>query len=316
MGADNVQGLLAGLGAVPFWLAAAALLGGGLYLLHRGSRAFWRLRTITDTPTARLHSAAQGYVELRGLAQADEGTLRARLTGSSCLWYRFRVEQRQRSGRRDTWVTLEKGESERPFLLNDGTGRCRVEPAGARLHCRRRARWLGPSREPGRRAPRFLALGGWLPIPLGLGDRYRFTEERIEPDDPLYVLGRLETPRRGLAEQDRLRRSLLGVWKRDPARIAALDTNGDGRISTEEWERARIQAGRLAERSEQRRRLEPVLPVLRDTQDPRHPFLISSHTEEELVRGLGWTVAGSILGFVAVAAALGYALSARLGAAA
>ncbi len=319
---ETIQRLLTGMGGLPFWLIAAALLGGGIFLLRQGAQAFWRLRTITDTPTACIQSAAQGYVELRGLARPHQGTLSARLTERPCLWYRFRIEERRRSGRSDTWVTLEQGETDAPFLLDDGSGRCRVEPAGARLHCRRRERWLGPNPDPGgdpgRNPHRHARVGGrlgdWMQIPVGLGDRYRFTEERIEPGDPLYILGRLETPRRGLEEQEGLRRSLLRVWKRDPARIAALDTDGDGTISPQEWEQARIQAAHLAEQAEQRRSREPVLPLVRATGDPRHPFVIASHTEEELARTLGWTVTGSILGFLALAAALGYALNTRPGA--
>lgn len=312
---DFIQGLIRGVGDLPFWLMAAALGAGAIFLLHQGSRAFWRLRTITDTPTTRIQSAAQGYVELRGLARPLRGTLSARLTAKPCLWYRFRIEQRRRAGRGEKWITLEQGQTDVPFLLDDGSGRARVEPSSARMHCRRRERWLGPNQNPGQGAHVALSLGDWLRIPIGLGDRYRFTEERIEPGDPLYILGRLETPRRGEEGRERLRRSLLRVWKRDPARLAALDTDGDGEISPEEWEGARLEAARLAEQAEQRRGREPVLPVVGATGDSRHPFLISSHTEEELARNLGWTVTAAILGFLMLAAALGYALTTRLGAA-
>lgn len=312
---DFIQRLIRGVGDLPFWLIAAALSAGAIILLHQGSRAFWRLRTMTDTPTTRIQSAAQGYVELRGLARPHRGSLSARLTDKPCLWYRFRIEQRRRAGRGEKWITLEQGQTDAPFLLDDGSGRARVEPGGARMHCRRRERWMGPNRNPGQGAQVSLSLGDWLQIPIGLGDRYRFTEERIEPGDPLYILGRLETPRRGPEERERLRRSLLRVWKRDPARVAALDTDGDGEISPEEWERARLEAARLAEQVEQRRSREPVLPVVGATGDPRHPFVISSHSEDELARNLGWTVTGAILGLLMLATALGYALTTRFGAA-
>jgi hypothetical protein len=298
---------------LPFWIATAALGGGALFLLRHGSRAFWRLRTITDTPTARIQSAPQGYVELRGLARPHRGTLSARLSETPCLWYRFRVEQRRKGGRGDRWATLDRGESDAPFLVEDASGLCRVEPAGATLHCHRRDRWTGPSRDPRGPSRPSLKLGDWIEIPLGGSGGYRFTEERIEDCDPLYILGRLETPRRGPEERERLRRSLLRVWKRDPARIGALDTDGDGEVSPREWEQARIEAARVAEQAEGRRSLAPVLPVVRATGDPRHPFVISTHTEEDLIRTLSWTVAGTILGFLVLVAALGYLLAGRLG---
>lgn len=298
---------------LPLWLATAALGGGALFLLRHGSRAFWRLRTITDTPTARIQSAPQGYLELWGLARSHQGTLPARLSDTPCLWYRFRVEQRPKGGRGDRWVTLDRGESDAPFLVEDGSGPCRVEPVGATVHCHRRDRWTGPSRDPRSRSPASLRLGDWIEIPLGGSGPYRFTEERIEDGDPLYILGRLETPRRGPEERERLRRSLLRVWKRDPARVAALDTDGDGEISPQEWERAQAEAARVAEHAERRRSRAPVLPVVGATGDPRHPFVISTHTEEDLIRTLSWTVAGTILGFLALVAALGYILAGRLG---
>lgn len=310
---NPIARLVTGMGDLPFWLFATALAAGALFLLRQGSRAFWHLRTVTDTPTARIQSAAQGYVELQGIARADHGALNAPLTQTPSLWYRFRVEQRQRTGRSSKWVAIAQGKSDAPFILDDGSGPCRVEPRGAALHCRRRERWLGPTRDPQGRTRPWLRLGDWLEIPIGPSDRYRFTEERIEDGDPLYILGRLETPRRGQEQQEQLQRALLRVWKRDPARIAALDTDGDGTISPAEWEHARSQAARLAQRSEQRLGLEPALPVVRQTGDPRSPFVISGHTEEELVRNLGWSVAGSLLGFLALATALGYALSTRLG---
>lgn len=302
------------MGELPFWVLVVALSAGAAFLLHQGSRAFWRMRSITDTPTTRIQSAAQGHVELLGLARPDGGTVKARLTAKPCLWYRFRIEQRRRAGRGERWITLEQGQTHAPFLLDDGSGRARVEPDGARMHCRRRERWIGSARDPAQRDPVPLSLGGWLRIPIGGGDRYRFTEERIEPGDPLYILGRLETPRRGPEEQEALRRSLLRVWRRDPARAAALDTDGDGEIGPKEWERARQAAAHLSEQAEERRRREPVMPAVRATGDPRHPFVISSHTEEDLVRRLGWTVTGAILGFLVLALALGYALTTRLGA--
>lgn len=308
MEAGEIQGLLSGMAALPFWLVSMALLAGGLLLLRLGTRAFWRLRTLTDTPTARIQSAPQGYVELIGLALPHGGPARAPLTRTPCLWYRYRIEEQRRSGRGQRWVTLEDGESEAPFLLDDGSGRCLVEPRGAHLHSRRRDRWQGSSRDPGNRGD-----AGWLGALFG--NSYRFTEERIESGDPLYVLGHLETPRRGPEDRERLRRALLRLWKSSPERAAALDSDGDGRISAEEWEEARARAERLAARSEVERSRAPVLPLLRDTRDSRHPFVISAHTEPELAAMLRWQALGYTAGFVGLVAVLGYGLLSRMGAA-
>jgi len=56
----KTPGVIARIGTVEFWLLFATLAAGSLFLLRQGARTYWRLRTITDTPTARIQSAAQG----------------------------------------------------------------------------------------------------------------------------------------------------------------------------------------------------------------------------------------------------------------
>lgn len=305
---DGLRQLVSHMAGLYFWVTILCIFGIGLWLLHIGTRAFWRLRTVTDTPSARVLSAPQGYVELSGFAQPHSGLSRARLTQTPCLWYRFRVEEQRRSGRRNQWVTIEEGETSEPFLLSDASGQCLVEPTSAQLHTRGRTRWEGHSRNPQNRSSDQSWFG------MTFGRRYRFTEERIEPGDPLYVLGHFETPRRGPEEREQLQRALLRVWKRDPKRISDFDTNGDGHISLEEWERARSKAAQLAQRSEFDRSSAPVLPRVRATADPRQPFVISTYTEEELASKLRWQALGSTAGFAAIAILVGYGLIIRLGA--
>lgn len=298
-----VRGLVADMAALEFWLTAAAIAVAALFLLRGGTRAFWRLRTITDTPTARIRTAPQGCVELTGFAHPHQRPVTSRLTSAPCVWFRYRIEKRQRVGRGDKWVTVEEDASERAFLLDDGSGRCLVQPAGAHFRLNRRQQWLGS-----RRDPRSRAASGWL----GFGSRYRFTEERIEEGDPVYLLGRFETPRRGPEERERLARALLRVWKRDPAQLGQFDTNGDGTVSIEEWEDARARAAELAERTEDRLSREPALSQVLDTGDPRHPFVISTVTEEALTSHLRWQAFGLTAAFLALAVLAGYGLVLRL----
>ncbi|MBK1717566.1 GIDE domain-containing protein [Thiocystis violacea] len=293
------------LDGLEFWFLMAALLGVAIYSLHQAIRTFWRLRTILDTPRSRIKSASQGYLELSGFASERDGVVPAPLTDKPCVWYRYRVQKRRGSGRDSRWTTVEEGTAERPFLLDDGSGRCLVEPEGARLKLQRTEQWLGPHRDPRQRQIRFAWLGG--------GERYRFTESRIQAGDPVYLLGRFETPRRGTAERQRLQRELLRLWKRDPKRMASFDLDGDGQISPDEWERARQEAERLADRSEEQRRLAPPVPRVVDTGDPRHPFIISTHSLEDLTSSLRWTTFAYTAGFVCLVGLIGFAVIQRLG---
>ena len=288
-----------------FWIGTAIAGGAGALLLRRGLTAFWRLRLIRDTPTARVRSAPQGYVELAGSALPARELLRARLTGTPCCWYRWRIQERRRSGRNDRWVTLERGDAEAPFLLEDATGRCLVEPAGAELRLRARVSWYSAVRG-GRGEPSALQRF------LGQGRRYRMIEERVLEQEPVYVLGHLETPRRGAREREALTRQLLSQWKRDPERMQRFDRDGDGEIGLEEWQHARRRAAQLAAEAERRVAAAPILSRVVASDDPRRPFLISTEGEDALVgrsrwEALGATLAGALLGVGAV-----FALSIRL----
>ncbi len=94
--------LVVGLEPLQFWFLFAALAGGAPFLLYRGSQAFWRLRTITNTPTACIQSAPQGYVELSGLACPHLSHVLGPLTGRPCVCYRYRIEERC-NGRNKEW---------------------------------------------------------------------------------------------------------------------------------------------------------------------------------------------------------------------
>ena len=291
---------------VAFWIAALLAAGVAVLGLRRGLRAFWQLRIIVDTPTARIRSAPQGYIELQGLAHARNRLVAAPLTGSPCVWFRYRVQERRRGSRNDHWVTVEHGDAGCGFLLDDGTGRCLVDPAGAEIRCRDRQVWYSASR------------GGHAGAPSGLGAlfsdgrRYRMTEERIRDGEPIYLLGRFETPRRGPREQQRLTRQLLAQWKRDPQRMRVFDRDGDGEIDPQEWEAARSRAARIAARSEQRLSREPPLPVVGATGDPRHPFVISTEGERALAGRLRWYAFGGTLLGALLGAAATLALAARI----
>ena len=295
--------LMVGLDPLGFWLLLAALATGAPFLLYRGTQAFWRLRTITDSPTAHIQSASQGYVALSGWARPHLAPVKAPLSGRSCLWYRYRVDD-VKAGRDGPGRPVESGESSAPFQLDDGSGQCIVDPVGAFVQLREPDIWKGSYRNP---------LGGEPARWYMRKDLYRYVEHRIHDGDPLYCLGRLETPLRGAAERDQLQRALLRVWKQDPTRMARFDQDGDGTISPQEWERARTLAGTLAERAELHRSGTPILARLTATGDERQPFVICTFAEEDLATSLRWQTLGFTAAFVAVAVAAILSVLARFG---
>jgi hypothetical protein len=293
-----------------WWIGVAVTAGLGVWLLRRGLDALWRLRLIVDTPTARIRSAPQGYVELTGLAAPVRGAVAARLTGTPCAWYRWRIEHYQRSGRSRRWVTLDEGDAQRPFLVDDGTGVAEVLAGDAHLHLRTREQWYG-RRTDGHGAAERQPITAFFERHLKVRCRYRMTEERIAVGEGVYILGRFETPRRGMRERQTLSRTLLAQWKRDPVRMRHFDRDGNGEIDLDEWEHARRRAARLAERAEAERGAEPPRPRVVASDDAAHPFVVSTEDEPTLLARLrlmafGGMAGGALLGVGAAAAALAW----------
>lgn len=283
-----------------FWIGGLFAAAASIYSMRLGLAAFWKLRLVVDTPTARIRSAPQGYVELQGQAHPHRELIAARLTGRPCVWYRYRIQERRGSGRDEKWVTIEQGDAGQPFVLDDGSDRCLIDPAKAALKCRDTKVWV--------------ESGGGTGTGLGRlfsQRRYRKTEERIAEHEYVYVLGHFETPRRGVRERQQLTRLLLSQWKRDPERMRAFDRNGDGEIDMQEWESARTLAERLAKQAEDKIGAEPPLSRVVDGGDARQPFVVSTEDELKLTARLRLHAFGGTVGGMLIAIGLAFAVLAR-----
>jgi len=232
----------------------------GLNLL--GWLAALRLaRAIFDTPTSRVASAAQGYVELHGRAQPfEDRQLMTPFSLLPCLWYRYRADRRID----DRWEHVESGESMVPFDLEDASGRCTLEPDGARIQTNHKE-----TRNDG---------------------EWRHHEEVLLKGDRLYALGVFRSVSAtdlvldaGLEEGE-----LLAQWKADPAELhRRFDLDGDGDISPKEWMLARLAARREIARQHQALRAQAARHFLGRPDDGR-PFLISNLSPEALGGRYTW----------------------------
>ena len=112
---------------------------------------FSRKRIMEDTPTSKIRSAAQGYVELAGHGKQMEGPpIVAPLTQKNCTWYSFRIERKRKSGKNTSWSTIESGRSEELFAIRDETGDCVIDPEGASVTTVEKDVWYGASARPSR----------------------------------------------------------------------------------------------------------------------------------------------------------------------
>src|SRR5271166_5391556 len=86
-----------------FGLAAAAAYSSWFCF-----KAWREKRLVEDTPSSRVRSAAQGYVELTGHAVMSPGhENRGPLTRKSCTWWRYKIEERSSTGRSRGWSTVD-----------------------------------------------------------------------------------------------------------------------------------------------------------------------------------------------------------------
>ncbi|MBT8447088.1 MAG: hypothetical protein HKO62_06670 [Gammaproteobacteria bacterium] len=303
------------LGAPPqhFWMLAAIMTLLGAAAFGAAFVAFYRKRVIEDTPTSRIRSAAQGYTELEGHAQLMEGhPIVSPLTGAPCTWYRCKVEERQSGGNgRDGWRKISGITSDELFLLIDETGRCIVDPEGAKVRPAQKHTWYGqtptPQRGPGHNP------GQGLGIRLGSSRRYRYTEELLLDGGPLYALGLFVT-HGGAGSRtpaDDEIRDLVRTWKQDSeALLNRFDTNKDGEIDVAEWQRVREAAA--AEVAAKHAGDIPSIDMIGATRDTRRPFLLSATPQADLTRRYSTTLWASLSASLLVAVSVIWAITTRI----
>ena len=237
----------AGSGPQSRWcLAAAVLIAVMAWIM-----ALRRARAIVDLPLSRISSAAQGYVQVKGIARSDPGNPVLSTYGhTTCVWYRYHLYQKDHSERK--WREVDSGVSSATFEVADGSGNCRIDPdhaevAGAEV----RTTYPGDD---------------------------KLVEELLFAGREVFVLGEFATI--GGANSALNQREdmdlLLKEWKANPSGLLRrFDLDGNGEIDLREWELARRLATETVERQHRELRNQPGLDIIRKPGDGR-PFLISA----------------------------------------
>jgi hypothetical protein len=227
----------------------------------------WR-RAIVDTPTSRVASAAQGYVELIGVGQPLADTpLLSPFTQLPCLWYRYTVERKEN----DEWRQVDHGASDLPFNLQDDSGRCEIDPVGAAiLTTHKEIRTQGDERH----TEYVLLKGDRL---YALGDFVSFSGAQVVLNSRLDV------------------GDLLADWKADQADLhRRFDLDRNGALDDAEWQAARQAAEREVAQRHQGIRMQPTQHRLQKP-GARKPYLIANHPPEKLGRRYAWFSAGYLV---------------------
>jgi hypothetical protein len=293
-----------------FWLLTlgVAIVAGGAGAL----RSFKRARLVEDTPTSRIRSAAQGYVEIAGNARLLPGSQNlAPLTQRPCVWWRYKVSKRTESGsgktRRSQWQTVASGTSSVPFVLDDGTGECIVQPDGAEVIPTESTTWYGNTPWPAAPASKSLRL-------LTGSRDYRYVEDRVYEHELVHALGEFRSTASAAGPDTQAAvAETLAEWKQDqPALLQRFDHDRDGRIDLEEWEAARAAARQLVLENSVRRGPESNHHVL-CRPDGGRLFLVSALPHNDLVKRYRRQALLAFVGFMAAVFALGWLLQGSFG---
>jgi hypothetical protein len=292
------------------WLLIFGLAAAAVYSFWYAFTAWRKNRVIEDTATSRVRSAAQGYVELSGRGILPPNAVnRGPLTGVPCTWWRYKIEERRSTGRSRAWSTIQSDTSAVPFLLDDGTGQCLVDPRGAEVFPGARDVWYGPSEWPEVRIPNGTGVFGWLVDSL-LKGKYRYTEYRLQPHQHVCALGAFRSLGGvSVEDPDAAVTELLRDWKKDQgALLARFDSNHDGTLSGAEWDKARAAAREQVLDGRATQPQPPRMNVLADPADGR-AFLLAASESEALARRFRRRALAGIAAFVGSSAALTWILT-------
>jgi hypothetical protein len=230
-------------------------------------------RIILDTPTSKVRSASQGFVELVGKARSlDDSPLRSPGSFTQCVWYDLLIEELNGS----KWAAVEKDASIYSFYVDDGTGICAVDPQLGEVKTKVKKVWKK--------------------------GKLRYTERLILEGEVILCLGQFESEQ-GASKTEIAKvgaRLLLAQWKQDRDNLLQrFDANSDGEIDMDEWNQAR-QAATQQATNEIDDDYEPsshnclVKPF-----DRGHPYLITTFSQEELTKKFKLKAFGLCAAFLA-----------------
>lgn len=260
-------------------------------------------RLIHDTPTSKIRSAAQGFVELEGMADEIKTTLSAPLSGRDCVWYRFQIQKKHKSGKETTWRTIQSGQHPGPLLIRDATGECFINLHRAAIYPAIKTAWYGMSRYPSKLSvERMDSL-------LQFGD-YRYQEEIILKNSPLYAMGSFKTVRQiDQNHQEDVVKKIIGDWKQDyKSLLAKFDKNGDGTLDEKEWKLVRLAAQLEAEDIRKTMLAAPDLHTLE--KQGSYPLIVAADDQKGLARRFFFYSLAGFIGFLASTYVLAEYLSA------
>lgn len=186
---------------VPLLISLLLVAISGVFLLIGGRRLTKVYHILRNDPMpVRTLDGHRGPVEIAGRAvESDEGTVTTPFTGSRCLAYTYEVKELRSRGKHRSWKTLDTGMDGVDFVVDDGTGRVRVDPTGAQVHFESQSVTVPAGTELPDRLAEYVAATdavepqtetvNLLVTELNVGNKQRFIERRLDVGEDAYVYG-------------------------------------------------------------------------------------------------------------------------------
>ncbi|MEK6563635.1 MAG: GIDE domain-containing protein [Candidatus Omnitrophota bacterium] len=280
---------------------AAFGFGFGIWAFFWGFTRLRRKRLIENIPTSTIRGMAMGLVELTGKARKVK-TLRGPLSGFDCVAYRYLVERYERRGKSGSWVTIAKGDSFYcPFWIDDGTGRVLVAPQAAELILKVSYEFrTGMGKSIPDNLTGFLNTINIRHKTGFFASSLRFKEWDIFPEQAVYVLGSARKKETDWVDHnDKLHQRIMEL-KSNQEKMKAIDENKDGAVDGQEWSWAvaKLEQELLEEEAKSASQREEHADVIIGQGSEATTFIISDHSQKELIQTLNWEVIGGVFGGV------------------
>lgn len=242
-----------------------------------GFRYFKLIRFLGSVPKAKIRSAHQGYVEIIGRAKPIVAVPQyAPDTDIRCVW--FEAEYVEDGGDANQLIHDCSKES---FLVDDGTGFCRIDPLEISIETKSyRSHSSGnSSRTPGLLSVKWIAVNQKVHV-YGDFDTLYFDYDKNKKDMVMKKISALKGNRKSLSQ---------------------YDTNDDGIIDGTEWQAALDAINREVDNrldEDQRERKDKAqIHVMRPPADKSHPYLVSSRSQLAVIQRYKWYLSGCLLIF-------------------
>lgn len=155
--------------------------------------SFKNKRLIENIPTSKIRSIAMGLVEIYGEVVPEiDNILKSPLSQNDCVYYKYKIDKLQTTGKSTHWRTIKKGWNYIYFYLKDDTGMVLIDPLDAKINITVDNVFKSSlGKDPPDKVKQFLQkenvdFEGKI---LGINKTMRYTEHFIAPKDKLYIMG-------------------------------------------------------------------------------------------------------------------------------